>query len=311
MGNSDRCLEDFLVTFPDSPQIRLQIHLNPAELGIDGLKSGHIDIFKAQPQIRQTTDSPIAPGVPLQNFTYASTWFKSVLIDGVKHDVHFLIITAHHYRGIPREQGCTATTHSDVLSQGHNHPDNFKDHFLFNSHHEVLQIVLPGTHGDILDLAHRIALASFVFDDNNAQPTCLDFVSVITQTNRRYPSPDLSERVARNKKAGLLQHLTATVRMTRESYDQIKRSALKKTLSAENHTAFVALGSNVGDRLAMIESACRSMNARKLGVMRTSSVYETAPMYLEDQSPFLNGVCQVSDEMMVIECNSERPRILG
>lgn len=58
--------------------------------------------------------------------------------------------------------------------------------------------------------------------------------------------------------------------------------------------AFVALGSNLGDRVAMIERACREMDARGVRVLRTSGLWETAPMYVLDQAKFINGVCEVS-----------------
>ena len=59
---------------------------------------------------------------------------------------------------------------------------------------------------------------------------------------------------------------------------------------------FIALGSNVGDRLINIEKACREMDAEpEIRIVRTSALYETAPMYVADQDPFLNGVCEASD----------------
>lgn len=60
-------------------------------------------------------------------------------------------------------------------------------------------------------------------------------------------------------------------------------------------TVFVALGSNVGDRLEAIEAACRSIDQdANMQVRSTSCLYETEPMYVEDQARFLNGVCEVS-----------------
>lgn len=57
--------------------------------------------------------------------------------------------------------------------------------------------------------------------------------------------------------------------------------------------AYIALGSNLGDRVAEIESACREMDARGVKVKRTSSLWETEPMYVTDQDRFLNGACEV------------------
>lgn len=58
-------------------------------------------------------------------------------------------------------------------------------------------------------------------------------------------------------------------------------------------TAYVALGSNLGDRVGMIEQACKEMDARGIKVKRTSSLWETEPMYVLDQDRFVNGACEV------------------
>ncbi|KAK0262034.1 trifunctional dihydropteroate synthetase [Friedmanniomyces endolithicus] len=64
---------------------------------------------------------------------------------------------------------------------------------------------------------------------------------------------------------------------------------------AESGRVFVAFGSNVGDRLRSIETACNAIDREPdMRVVRTSSLYETEPMYVHDQEPFLNGVCEVS-----------------
>lgn len=55
-------------------------------------------------------------------------------------------------------------------------------------------------------------------------------------------------------------------------------------------TVAIALGSNVGDRLGRLEEACRELQVA-LEYPRCSAVYESEPMYLEDQPPFLNACC--------------------
>ncbi|EKG17168.1 78-Dihydro-6-hydroxymethylpterin-pyrophosphokinase HPPK [Macrophomina phaseolina MS6] len=61
------------------------------------------------------------------------------------------------------------------------------------------------------------------------------------------------------------------------------------------HRAFIALGSNLGDRIAMIERACNAMESRgDIRILRTSSLWETKAMYVEDQGNFVNGACEVS-----------------
>lgn len=63
---------------------------------------------------------------------------------------------------------------------------------------------------------------------------------------------------------------------------------------AQKHVAYIALGSNLGDRFAMIEQACNMMPAGSIHIKRTSCLWETQPMYVEDQNLFLNGVAEVS-----------------
>ncbi|WQF83532.1 Putative Pterin-binding domain, 7,8-Dihydro-6-hydroxymethylpterin-pyrophosphokinase, HPPK [Colletotrichum destructivum] len=62
-------------------------------------------------------------------------------------------------------------------------------------------------------------------------------------------------------------------------------------------TAYIALGSNLGDRVAWIERACAEMDCRNIKVKRTSSLWETEPMYVLKQDRFVNGVCEVETEL--------------
>lgn len=59
----------------------------------------------------------------------------------------------------------------------------------------------------------------------------------------------------------------------------------------------VALGSNVGNRIEEIEKACRAIDADPdMRIVDTSFLYETKPMYVEDQERFVNGACEVSEQ---------------
>jgi 2-amino-4-hydroxy-6-hydroxymethyldihydropteridine diphosphokinase len=58
--------------------------------------------------------------------------------------------------------------------------------------------------------------------------------------------------------------------------------------SANNpHTVYLALGANLGDRMASLRSAAKRLSDA-VTVEQTSSVYETEPAYLLDQPRFLN-----------------------
>jgi 2-amino-4-hydroxy-6-hydroxymethyldihydropteridine diphosphokinase len=58
------------------------------------------------------------------------------------------------------------------------------------------------------------------------------------------------------------------------------------------HTVYLALGSNMGDRLANLKQAIASLPPQMI-VKKKSKVYETPPWGYEDQPKFLNQVLKV------------------
>jgi 2-amino-4-hydroxy-6-hydroxymethyldihydropteridine diphosphokinase len=77
------------------------------------------------------------------------------------------------------------------------------------------------------------------------------------------------------------------------------------------NTAFIAIGSNIGDRLQYLSNGIKQMNAHdKIKLVNASSIYETDPVGYTDQDAFLNMVIQVKttlgpyeliDELLLIE----------
>ncbi len=63
-----------------------------------------------------------------------------------------------------------------------------------------------------------------------------------------------------------------------------------------NHTAYIALGSNIGDRVAYLHTALNALSSYST-VLETSHLYETDPMLVTDQPLFLNAVCKVSTQL--------------
>jgi len=62
--------------------------------------------------------------------------------------------------------------------------------------------------------------------------------------------------------------------------------------------AYVGLGSNMGDREAMLRAALDQLAQLPLtAVMRVSSVYETEPVGVSDQPWFLNAVSQLETDL--------------
>lgn len=62
------------------------------------------------------------------------------------------------------------------------------------------------------------------------------------------------------------------------------------------HKAFIALGSNIGNRAGYIHDALDDMSSY-LNIVETSHLYETIPMLVTDQPLFLNAVCEVSTHL--------------
>ena len=55
--------------------------------------------------------------------------------------------------------------------------------------------------------------------------------------------------------------------------------------------AYIAFGSNIGEREANINNAFDLLK-QKVKIIKCSALYETKPMYVEDQGWFLNGVAR-------------------
>ena len=66
-------------------------------------------------------------------------------------------------------------------------------------------------------------------------------------------------------------------------------------------TAYLALGSNIGDREANLREALERLNTEEIRVTRRSSLYETAPQELLDQPWFLNAVVEVETGLFPLQ----------
>lgn len=61
--------------------------------------------------------------------------------------------------------------------------------------------------------------------------------------------------------------------------------------------AYVALGSNLGDRQQNLQQALHLLAEQGIKIVKVSSFIETAPYGVTDQPAFLNGVCCVETEL--------------
>lgn len=67
------------------------------------------------------------------------------------------------------------------------------------------------------------------------------------------------------------------------------------------HTAYIALGSNLGDKEGNLQRALALMQERGMDIVKTSTFISTEPYGVTDQPTFLNGVCQVRTSLEPLE----------
>ncbi|RKF56034.1 Folic acid synthesis protein fol1 [Golovinomyces cichoracearum] len=131
---------------------------------------------------------------------------------------------------------------------------------------------------------------------------------MIPQSFTRYPRAISSEIVSISFTTLAYRHSTRYYSWTPHSFKSLpENTSLKKTCSKsrEKKLAFIALGSNMGDRVRWIEEACTRMSRKEINLKRTSSLWETKPMYVLSQGNFLNGVCEVETKLSPLDLLDE------
>ncbi|HUE24687.1 MAG TPA: 2-amino-4-hydroxy-6-hydroxymethyldihydropteridine diphosphokinase [Bryobacteraceae bacterium] len=66
-------------------------------------------------------------------------------------------------------------------------------------------------------------------------------------------------------------------------------------------TVYLGLGSNLGDREAMLQAALRALESPRLHVRRVSPIYETEPMDVPGQHWFLNLVAEAETDLFPLQ----------
>ena len=74
-------------------------------------------------------------------------------------------------------------------------------------------------------------------------------------------------------------------------------------------TVYLSLGSNVGDRAAMLRQAVARLEAAEVHILRRSQVYETEPQDVKDQDWFLNAVVEGETELFPLQLLGRTQRI--
>lgn len=191
-------------------------------------------------------------------------------------------------------------THSSRYSLNRIHPT-------FGLHEQVARFV-EQPQSDTAE-SGALLLAQCLFHLAVKQSPCkrLQFAGV-TMRNAIAFQGDWATRAARTAQSRQQEFINESfpvckVPLERHQYEHTRRSLLSNEFESGRHRAFLALGSNLGNRVQMIELAVREMAYRGLTVVRTSALYETEPMYLKNQDAFINGTCEVCSTDTIV-----RPR---
>ena len=145
-----------------------------------------------------------------------------------------------------------------------------------------------------------LLLAQCTFHLADVQSPCKRLREVHMPMKEIYALVDTStsardQSIEAERKVYVDRFASCRLNLTRKQYEGFRHSLLPSgDIQTGRHRAFVALGGNIGNRIKLIELAVREMSDRGLTVLRTSALYETKPMYLENQEPFINGACEVS-----------------
>jgi 2-amino-4-hydroxy-6-hydroxymethyldihydropteridine diphosphokinase len=80
---------------------------------------------------------------------------------------------------------------------------------------------------------------------------------------------------------------------TRFSFDKPTGFLYQLTVESESVTAYVGIGSNLGDRAGNLLLAARGLLEASFQVTKLSAIYETEPVDLENAPTFLNMVAEI------------------
>jgi dihydroneopterin aldolase/2-amino-4-hydroxy-6-hydroxymethyldihydropteridine diphosphokinase/dihydropteroate synthase len=119
------------------------------------------------------------------------------------------------------------------------------------------------------------------------------------------PLPDKSGLDLTIRKPSALPFACPSISISRTkatSRRPTRTSLTETTGSNETDTqgerVFIALGSNIGDRVGNIRRAVDGLEKERVEVVRTGRMYESEPMYVEDQARFINTVIEVSFSLL-------------
>ncbi|RSH87120.1 trifunctional dihydropteroate synthetase [Saitozyma podzolica] len=81
----------------------------------------------------------------------------------------------------------------------------------------------------------------------------------------------------------------------------ISRGQVPSDVHAHAPRTFIALGSNIGDRISHIRRAVAALQEGGCELVGCSRLYESEPMYVEDQERFINGAIEIRSSLKPLD----------
>jgi len=226
---------------------------------------------------------------------YITAWMGIARVGSSTHTLRLRITSCHH-ASLSGQQSLTIGPLTIGRREDSEYADLVHRYPAFRAHHDIFKSMLIATHESLQSLASASCMRAFELTDKDSHCERLRTVNceVMQAPSKGSKRSDCSDTALWNalfKDA----HTALRIGMDRQQYEESLCATREPNgTSSAVRRAYVALGGNVGDRTAMIETACLEMNIRCIKLLRTSHLYETEPMYLKTQQSFINGVCEVS-----------------
>lgn len=223
-------------------------------------------------------------------------WGGEAQIEGSTRDIQ-VDTSINHQHG---EEITHIPSNTTNLPQ-HNESDHYEvisqQPLFIHSHWHVFQRIITASLSTLQFLPYSLCTFGFDFKARSSIYPSLNLMDLrLLSAPLATSKEDASDKHSNGNKNTTPDEPSAAIRqsMDRSEYASTQRQVTQKPETpCPTQTVYIGLGSNVGDRLAAIEAACRMMIDHNIDVIRTSHLYETEPMYIKDQQRFLNSVCQV------------------
>ncbi|KAL8767409.1 MAG: hypothetical protein Q9209_006099 [Squamulea sp. 1 TL-2023] len=222
-------------------------------------------------------NSPMQSKVPYD--TTVTRWSLSVATRGqtIQHEYEFSM-----------SWPSTIVTQNPRLAEEYDDPARNDNPFpTFRLHRKIADFIESKSHQSFDVLAFEAAMLFFGSSESVLGPS--PSRSVYITVNDEWGLPEGSPRP------------NTTYKFNGQWYETFQQAQRSYQIRRRHSRVFVALGSNIGDRVSMIEQACVEMTRRGLKVRHTSSLYETEAMYKTDQQSFVNGVCEITTTLTPIK----------